>query len=156
KPDGSDLKQHTRHKGFDVASPSLSGGKAAYQLGADLWLHDLSTDKGDKVAITLDSDLDQTRQIWVKKPMDFLSSAHLSPSGDRVALTARGQVFVVPKKAGRVVQASKKEGVRHRQARFMPDGKELLSLSDESGEVELWSLPANGLGKAGQLTTDGK
>ena len=30
------------------------------------------------------------------------------------------------------------------------------TLSDESGEVEFWKVPANGVGDATQLTTDGK
>lgn len=156
RPDGTDLKQHTKHRGWDVASPCLSGGRVVYQLGADLWLHDLASGKGRKLDITLNSDLDQTRRQWVKKPTDFLTAAHLSPTGDHVALTARGQVFVMPRKAGRLVQASTKEGVRHRNARFLPDGKTVVSLSDESGEVELWTMPANGLGQAAQLTTGGK
>ena len=37
----------------------------------------------------------------------------------------------------------------------MPDGKSLLGLSDESGEVEFWRVPANGLGPSTQVTTDG-
>ena len=37
----------------------------------------------------------------------------------------------------------------------MPDGQSLLGLSDESGEVEFWRVPANGLGASTQLTTDG-
>jgi tricorn protease len=37
----------------------------------------------------------------------------------------------------------------------MPDGKSLVVLSDESGEVELWRVPANGVGEREQLTTDG-
>jgi tricorn protease len=157
KPDGSDATQHTKHKGWDVASPSLSGGKVVYQLGADLWLHDLASGKGAKLDLKLESDFDQTRRLWVKKPLDYLSSAHLSHDGERVVLTARGQVFVVPRrKGGRVVQVSKKDGARHRDARFMPDGKRVLSLSDESGEVELWTMPANGVGKAARLTDNGK
>src|SRR5262249_6025472 len=140
-----------RHTDWDLASPSLHGGRVAYQLGADLHLFDLATGTGKKVPITLDSDFDQTRERWVKKPTDYLSSAHLSPSGDRVALTARGRVFVAPHRAGRLVEVTRKEGVRYRDARFL-DGKQLVALSDESGEVELWRMPANGLGKAAQLT----
>ncbi len=156
KPDGGDPKQHTRHRGWDVASPSLSQGRIAYQLGADLHLLDLASGKSVKVPITLESDLDQTRERWVKKPLDYLSSAHLSHRGERVALTARGRVFVAPRRAGRLVEASRAEGVRYRNARFLPGGKELLALSDQSGEVELWRLPANGVGKAAAMTTGGE
>ena len=34
--DGRDLRQHTHQDGCDVQSPSLSDGRIAFQLGADL------------------------------------------------------------------------------------------------------------------------
>ncbi len=88
--------------------------------------------------------------------MDYLTSIALSPKGDRVALTARGQVFVAPAKQGRLVEVTRTPGVRYRRATFLPDGKGLVALSDESGEVELWKLPANGVGQPEPLTHDGK
>ncbi|HEX5273606.1 MAG TPA: S41 family peptidase, partial [Gemmataceae bacterium] len=151
---GGDLRQHTRHDGWDVASPSLGQGRIVYQLGADLRVYDIAADKDRAVPITLNSDFDQTREHWVKKPMEYLTSAHLSPDGGRVALTARGRVFVAPAKVGRLVEAAHKQGVRYRDARFLPDGKSLLTLSDESGEVELWKVPADGIGPTEQLTRD--
>jgi len=155
REDGGDLKQHTFHKGWDAQSPSMSQGRIAYQLGAEI--HLLDTTKGSEAAvpIRLVSDFDQARDRWIKSPMDYVTAIHLSPTGDRVVLTARGQVFVAPAQQGRLVEATRKEGVRYRQGRFMSDGKTLLALSDESGEVELWSLPANGVGPASRLTTDG-
>src|SRR5438093_10579602 len=36
----------------------------------------------------------------------------------------------------------------------MPDGRTLIAMSDESGEIELWKLPANGVGEPTQLTRD--
>jgi tricorn protease len=63
-------------------------------------------------------------------------------------------VFVLPHKHGRLVEAGHKPGVRYRDARFMPDGKTLLVLSDQSGEVELWTVPADGLGDPIQRTSD--
>jgi len=154
-PSGSDLRQHTRHAGWDVASPVLSEGRIAYQLGADLHLLDLASGAERAVPITLDSDLDQMRERWIRQPMTYLTSAHLSPDGDRVVLTARGRVFVAPARQGRLVEVTRREGVRYREGRFLPDGKSLVALSDESGEVELWRLPANGVGANEQLTRGG-
>jgi tricorn protease len=154
--DGKDLRQLTRHQGWDVASPSLSDGRIVYQLGADLRLFDIATGADVAMSITLASDLDQLREKWVAKPMDYLTTASISPDGDRVALTARGQVFVAPVKEGRLVEATRAAGVRYRHAHFMPDGKSLVALSDESGEVEWWRLPANGVGTPERLTHDGK
>jgi tricorn protease len=153
---GDNLRQHTFHRGWDAASPDLSQGRIVYQLGADLRIFDVAANQDAPLPVRLVSDFDQMRETWVKKPMDFLTAADLSPEGDRIALTARGQVFVVPVKKERIVEVTRKPGVRYREARFLPDGKSVLALSDESGEVEIWKFPANGVGKAEQLTSDAK
>ena len=156
KDTGGDLKQHTRHSGWDVQSPSLHEGRIIYQLGADLWLFDIKTGVDRVVPITLASDFDQLREKWIERPIKHLTSAHLHPSGQSVVLTARGGVFVAPARGGRFVRVSGKPGVRYRDACFMPDGKELLALSDETGELEFRLLPARGIGDEKAITHDGK
>ena len=155
-PNGQDLKQHTKHTQWDVAMPALHDGKIVYQLGADLHLLDAETNQTTELPITLTSDFDQMREHWVKEPSEYLTSAHVGPEGKRVVLTARGQVFVAPVGQGRFVKASHDNQVRHRDARLLPDGKSLVTLSDKSGEVELWTLPANGVGQPEPLTKDGR
>ncbi len=152
---GGDLKQHTRHVGFDVIAPSMSDGRIAYQLGADLRLFDARAGTDAPIPIRLASDFDQMREKWVKSPVDWVAAAHVSPNGDRVALTARGEVFVAPLKRGRLVEVTRTHGVRYRDAQFLPDGKSLVVMSDESGEVEFWRASANGVGNGERLTTDG-
>jgi tricorn protease len=154
--DGGDLRQHTHHAGFDLRDPSLDGGRVAYQVGADLWLYDTASGEDRLLPIRLASDFDQLRERWVAKPLEYLTSAHLHPKGDSLVLTARGRVFVAPAVQGRLVQASRLSGVRYRDVVFMPDGKRLLGLSDASGELEFVTLPANGVGAASPLTSDGK
>jgi tricorn protease len=139
---------------YDVRSPSLSEGRIAYQLGADLHVYDIAANRDQALSITLVSDFDQLRERWIKEPLEWITAAHLSPTGDRVAMTARGQLFVMPADQGRIVETTRNKTVRYREARFFADGKSLLALSDESGEVEFWKLPANGVGKGVQLTTD--
>jgi len=155
-PAGRDPQQLTRHKGWDAKKGSLSEGRIVYQLGADLRLYDIASRQDSPIPIILASDFDQEREKWVNKPMDYLSAVHLSPDGDRLALTARGQVFVAPASQGRFVQATRNQQVRYRQARFLPDGNSLLALSDESGELEFVKIPANGVGPTETLTHDGK
>lgn len=151
---GRDLRQHTRHTGFDVRMPSLHDGRVVYQQGADLWLLDLATNQTRMVPITLASDLDQLRERWVADPMVSLTSAHLSPDGDRLVLTSRGRVFVAPVKQGRLVRVSRKDSVRYRDAAFAGNGS-VLAFGDESGEFEVMRLPANGVGRDSSLTRDG-
>ncbi len=87
--------------------------------------------------------------------MQYVTSAHIHPEGESVVLTARGRVFVAPAKRGRFVRASRKDGVRFRNVLFMPDGKTLLGLSDETGEFEFTRIPANGVGEDEALTSNG-
>ena len=152
-PNGHDVKQHTHHSGFDVQSASLSNGRIAYQCGADLWLLDLHSNQDAIIPITLVSDFDQLRDHWVKKPLEYLSMAHIAPDGSAAVFTARGEVFTLPAAAsGRIVKVAGNSGVRYRDARYMPDGKTILAISTETGETEFWSYPANGEGRPEQVT----
>jgi len=150
--DGTDLKQHTFHIGWDVRSPSLDDGKIVYQLGADIRMVDVRNNDDKVIPITLASDFDQLRENWVDNPMSYLTSVHVHPQGKSVVLTSRGRVFVAPVGDGRLVRASYKEGVRYRDAVFMADGKTILAVSDESGELEFVTLPANGIGSERSIT----
>lgn len=150
---GNDLKQLTHHSGFDVKSASLSEGRIVYQCGADLWLLDMNTNQDAVIPITLVSDFDQLRDHWVKKPLDYLSMAHVAPDGSAAVFTARGEVFTLPAAAsGRIVRVAGDSKVRFRDARYMPDGKTILAISTATGETEFWKYPANGEGKPEQLT----
>ncbi len=152
---GGDVRQHTEHSGWDVKEPSLSRGRIAYQLGADLWLYDVAAAETRPIPITLASDFDQLREKWVTDPMEYLTSAHIHPEGESVVLTARGRVFVAPSVQGRLVRASRKDSVRFRDVVFMPDGTSLVGLSDETGELEFVKISANGVGNDEPLTRDG-
>ncbi len=153
---GGGLQQHTFHKGFDASSPSLDAGRIAYQLVADLRVFDIAAGKDTALAITLPSDFDQMRERWVTKPLDYLTSGHVSPNGDRVVLVSRGHIFVAPAGDGRWVRVDRKDGVRARAARFLGDGKSLMVLTDETGEWEFHRYAADGLGPSEQLTTGSK
>jgi len=153
---GGALEQHTFHKGFDASSPSLDAGRIAYQLVADLRVYDIAAGKDEALAVTLPSDFDQMRERWVNRPLDYLTSGHVSPNGDRAVFVSRGHVFVAPVGDGRWVRVTRREGVRARAARFMADGKSLMVLTDESGEWEFHRYPADGLGPAERLTDGAK
>ncbi len=152
---GRNPRQHSRHSGWDVLSASLGQGRIVYQVGADVHLYEIRDQKSQRLDIELSSDFDQLRGKWVSNPLDYLTSAHLHPNGKNVALTARGRVFVAPVSDGRLVQISKKPGIRYRDAVFSSGGNDVIALSDESGELEYWSMPADGTAEGRALTRDG-
>jgi tricorn protease len=149
---GRELKQESRQHGFDIASASLSEGRVVYACGADLWSLDLKTGREEMIPISTVSDFDQLREHWVKTPLNYLTSVHISPDGARAIFTARGEVFTLPAKNGRIIKVAGNPGVRYREALFLPDGKNVIAVSTESGETEFWKYPANGAGAAQQWT----
>lgn len=153
---GKDYQQHTNHSIFDIRYSTQNNGKIIYQIGADIRIYDIESNTDTLVPITLASDLDQRREKWVTDPQNYITSIKLHPEGDKIAITARGRVFVAPAKAGRLVQLSRKEGVRYRDANFAANGEDVLVLTDESGEFEFSSISANGVGNHTPLTNDGK
>ncbi|HUY94668.1 MAG TPA: S41 family peptidase [Terracidiphilus sp.] len=155
--EGKDLKEESHQKIFDVESASVSDGHVVYASAADLWDIDLASGHEDKIPVTLESDFDQMRQHWVKKPLEYLTEVHISPDGSAAVFTARGEIFSIPaNKYGRIVKVASDPSVRYREARFLPDGKSILALSTQSGETEFWKFPANGVGKPEQWTNDAK
>lgn len=153
-PDGSDVRQHTEHDGFDVRSPGMGEGVIVYQLGADLWSLDVTTGLNRLIEIDLAGDRDQLRERWIDEPMRWLTAAHLDHAGERVVMTARGEVFVAPVEEGRIARLTRQRAGRYRNARFIPESDEILALSDETGELEFWSLRADGYGEPVQVTSD--
>ncbi len=153
---GKGLKQHTKHQGWDLKEARLAQGRIVYQMGADLLVYDIASGTEKTIPIELSSDFDHLREHWIRNPVDYITAAHISPDGVSVVFTSRGRAFVAPVKSGRFVDIPAGHPGRYRDARFMPDGKGLLVLSSETGEMEIWKVPANGSGAGEQLTSDGK
>ncbi len=153
---GTNLQQHTSHKGFDIRTASLHQGNLVYQLGADLWHYRIANGDHQKIDIRLPSDLDQLREKWDAKPTRYITSVEPSPKGDKIVVTARGRLFVFPVKTGRMVGFTHKRDVRFRDAFFSHDGKQIITLSDETGEFEFVRMLANGIGSGTKITSDGK
>lgn len=151
---GHDLRQESHQHIFDISSASIDDGRIVYACGADMWLLDLKSGQEKIIPISLSSDFEQLREHWVKKPVDFLTAVHVSPDGTSAVFTARGEVFTLPVRSGRIVEIAADSAVRFREARFLPDGKSVLALSTQSGETEFWKFPANGQGKPEQWTND--
>jgi tricorn protease len=152
--DGKDLKQHTFHTDFDVRSANVDDGKIIYQHGADLWLLDIASSKYNKIIIKLVSDFEQQRETWMTKTTDYITSVNADPAGEKVVVTVRGRVFTVPVKSGRTIAFSHKNNtvIRHRDAVFSHDGKNIITLSDASGEFEFVQFAADGSDKVKPLS----
>ncbi len=148
---GHGVKQLSHQRKFDIESVTVSDNNIVYASGADLWSIDPATGHEEVIPITLVSDFDQLREHWVTKPAQYITSAHIAPDGSAAVFTARGEVFTLAPLNGRIVKVAGESASRFRDARFLPDGKNILTLSTQTGETEFWKYPANG-----QVTSDNK
>ena len=141
---------------FDVLWPSLASDRSAivFMNGGYVWRLDLKTEKAAKIPITLASDRAPVGTAW-KDVKENVAGASLSPSGARVILEARGDLFSVPAKDGQTRNLTDTQGVRERAPVWSPDGRRVAYLSDATGEYEIWVRAADGSGEPKKLTSDG-
>ena len=154
-PDGSERRQLTNHKEWDVRTASLGDGRIAYQLGADLRVFDITGGGDTLLKASLVSDFDQQRMRRVKSPLEALSSIEVAGKLERIVLTARGRVTIAGTGTQRRVEIAVPEGARARGAVFSHDDKWVYAVVDTSGENEIWRYAADGSGHGERLTTDG-
>ncbi len=149
-PDG-EARQLTTHEGDVRWASGDAAGSIIYEL--DGRLHVYSTiDETDR-ALTIDAiDDGRYRRERERGVSEYIEDFRLSPNGERVAVTARGDVFSMPVGDGVVRNLTRSSGAHDRVASWSPDGSTLAYVSDASGEEEIWLITANGSGTPRQVT----
>jgi tricorn protease len=137
---------------YDVKFPSTNGRLIVFENGGYLYKLDPASKKTEKITVTLTSDLIYARSE-IKEGSPYVTAASLSPDGERLVVTARGEVFNLPAgKDGVTKNITRSPGAHDRQAQGSPDGTQIAYISDVTGETELYVQPAGG-GEPVQLTT---
>jgi tricorn protease len=140
------VRQLTHETQWDVRSAGAYEGTIVYEVGGQLKSLDVSSGQTTALAIRLDPQSLQARPQW-KDAAKHITSAELSPSGKRVLVTARGDVFSVPVKDGSVRNLTATSGIREADALWSKDGQRVAYLSDEGGTQSLLVRDALGLEK---------
>ena len=135
---------------YDVKFPSCFGNQIVFENGGYIYKMDATAKKPEKVSITLASDNIYARPE-IKDGAEYITAASLSPKGERMVVTARGEVFDVPVEQGVTKNLTRTPGAHEREAQWAPDGRFIAYISDQTGETELYLRPAEG-GEPVQLT----
>ncbi|HEY1066531.1 MAG TPA: S41 family peptidase, partial [Pirellulales bacterium] len=109
--------------------------------GADLWILDTAAGESRKIEIDFPSPRVQQQRKFVPAAR-HLEDYQLHPQGHSIATVVRGKVFAMGLWEGPASSIGDADGVRKRLARWLPDGKRLVFVSDAGGEerLELHSL----------------
>ena len=150
--DGASPRQITFHDAFDVKWPSPGGDRIVYENGGALYLLDCRSGNSRPIAVTVPLLLKPER----KKVGTFWLSRDLSRDGSQLAAEIRGDLFVIPTASGSGGgrNLTKTPGIRERCPRWSPDSRTLAYCSDESGEWQIYTRPADGQGQPLQLTRE--
>ena len=153
-------EQITKFNEFDCKWPSIGPGakgkgEIVVQNGSKLYLIALDTKKSTEVKITIPGDRPKLRTQKVDAS-DFINGGDISPTGKRVAIEARGDIWTLPAKNGPPRNLTRTNGIAERSPSWSPDGRWIAYFSDKTGEYELYATQSDGRGDTLQLTKDGK
>ncbi|GAA5221369.1 S41 family peptidase [Membranihabitans marinus] len=129
-------KQITHFKDFDVQFPSIGPADLVFELGGQLYLLDLKTEKYSPVNIDIIDDYEKTKPRNISLS-NRISNIQLSPNGQRVLVESRGEVLDLPAEKGATYNLSQSSGSAERYPAWSPNGKKIAYWSDENGEYQL-------------------
>ncbi len=145
-------RQLTHYRDWDVRWPSADAdGQIVYESNGELHIYDTRNDQDHALSIVVPLDATQNRPQPVNAA-DNIETMAVSPGGERVAMSARGDVFSVPVEHGVTRNLTQSSNAHDREAAWSSDGKRLAYVSDRSGEEEIYVQTQDGVSPAVQLT----
>ena len=146
------IRQLTDFEDFDVSWPSAGPNAIVFIHGGDLYRYSPGDQTVARINIEIHAELPAAVPRF-EDVQDNIAAATLSPSNKRVLFEARGELFTVPAEKGNARNLTLSQGVRERDAEWSRDGKNIVYLSDQSGEYEIYLRPVDGSAPPRQLTS---
>ncbi|GGD57730.1 S41 family peptidase [Aurantiacibacter arachoides] len=144
--DGSGATQHSPELPFPVLQASMDGGEVFLQNGADLHVFSLADNAMRRLSLDLVTDREQARLRTIANPLGLVTSARLSPSGESVAVTARGRAALGTTGNRRRVELAIPLEARARETVESPDGERIFMVLDQGDRGDIYAMAADGSG----------
>jgi tricorn protease len=143
---GQQVEQLTQLRDWDIRSAAGFDNTVVYEAGGYLYQLDLSSGQSQQLVVQLNTQSEQRRPQW-KDASKTLTSARLSATGQRVLLSARGDIFTVPAKEGSTRNLTQSSDIREFDAHWSPDGTKVAYLSDAGNKHQLVIASQDGSGR---------
>jgi tricorn protease len=132
-PGSGELKQVTTYTGSDIKWLSGFGNKLAFERDGYLHLLDLSSNESKQFSITINADFPWAETKW-EDVTKSIGSVSLSPTGKRVIMEARGDIYTIPAENGDARNITNSSGVADHAPVWSPKGNEVAWFSDADGK----------------------
>ena len=149
--DNKETRKVTNFTDYDIKFPSHSSEFIVFEKGGYIYKYRVASGEVEKVKILIADDQIFARNE-IKDASKGVRNADLSPNGERVVFSARGDIFSVPGENGITRNLTETPGVHEHNADFSPDGKYIAYISDKTGEFELYMVKHDGSEPPVQLT----
>ncbi len=150
---GKKLTQVTKFTDFDVKTLDSGAGTVVFEQAG--YIHELDPKSGKEhvVNITATGDFPWMMARW-EDVSNRITNMALSPTGKRVLVEARGEVFTIPAEKGDVRNLTNSSASADRDPAWSPDGKWISYFSDRSGEYRLYIEAQDGLTPPREIVLD--
>jgi tricorn protease len=143
--------QLTNYTDEDIKFPSTDGESIVFERDGYLYTYALDGGAIKRLAPRIASE-NLSARPYLRSLATQITSFSISPSGARVAVEARGELFSVPKQ-GDTRNFTNTSGARERFPQWSPDGRTIAYVSDATGNYEVYTQPQLG-GTPTQLTSN--
>lgn len=147
------LAEVTKFTDYDVKTIDSGAGAIVFEQAG--YIHELDPKSGREhvVNITATGDFPWMMARW-EDVSNRLTNMELSPTGKRIVVESRGEIFTIPAEKGDVRNLTNSSGTAERDPAWSPDGKWISYFSDRSGEYRLYLEAQDGLTPPREIALD--
>ena len=130
------VNQETHFTDFDVKRLDTGAGVVVFEQAGVIHELDPASHAEHVVNITATGDFSWMMPHW-EDVSGRVTNLAISPTGKRVLVESRGEIFTIPVEKGDTRNLTRSSGSAERDPAWSPDGKSICWFSDRSGEYQL-------------------
>ena len=142
-----EIKQLTTFKDFPILNASAGNNIIVFEQAGYLHTYTPGEASTKRIKVGIAADLLELRSRYAKGS-NYVRSADISPTGQRVVFDFRGDIVTLPAEKGDARNLTQTTSAHEKYPAWSPDGKNIAYFSDASREYQLHIKSQDGKGDA--------